>query len=204
MTWEDIFKRSGKFFYKPHPEIARVLKLMREQKVKKVLDLGCGTGRHTVLLARSGFEVFGLDNAPSGLKQCKEWLKEVGVKAKLVEASCYERLPYKDNFFDALISVQVIHHARLKEIKRCIKEIERVVKPGGVVFITVTKNKMKGRASKVKVIAPRTYVMLDGFEKGVPHYIYNKKLLREYFSNFKILDITLDDTNHYCLLALKK
>jgi ubiquinone/menaquinone biosynthesis C-methylase UbiE len=204
MTWEDIFKKRGKYFFKPHPQMNKVIKLLKKEKVSKVLDLGCGSGRHAVLLAKKGFDVYGMDVSQSGLKLTKKWLNELYLKARIKNASCYEKFPYKDNFFDALITVQVIHHARLKDIKTCIKEIERVVKPGGIVFITVTKNKMKHRATKVKVIAPRTYVMLDGNEKGVPHYIYNKKLLKEYFSNFKILDISLDDTGHYCLLAKKK
>ena len=82
--------------------------------------------------------------------------------------------------------------------------MERVLKPNGLVFVTVTRNKMKGRASKVKVIEPRTYVMLDGPEKGVPHYIYTKALLKKYFSNFKILDLYTDRHNHYCLLGKRK
>ena len=204
MAWENIFKKEGKVFHKPHPDLPEVIKLMKKNKVKRVLDLGCGSGRHTVLLAREGFEVYGMDNAPSGLRMTKKWLKELKLKAKIINSSCYKKIPFYDNFFDAVISIQVIHHAKLKDINHCISEIERILKPNGTVFVTVTKNKVKGRATKCKLIEPRTYVMLDGFEKGVPHYIYTKSLLKKYFHNFKILKLYTDKGNHYCLLGRLK
>ena len=204
MGWESIFKQSGKVFYKPHEDMKKIINLLKKEGVKKVLDVGCGSGRHIVLLSKEGFDIYGMDNAESGLKHIRKWLKELSLKAKLKNASCYKTFPYKDNTFDAIISTQVIHHAKLKEINFCISEIERVLKPNGLVFITVTKNKMKGRASKVKVIESRTYAMLDGTEKGIPHYIYTKVLLKKYFKNFKIFDIYTDKQNHYCLIGKLK
>jgi len=204
MGWESIFKKSGKVFYKPHEDMNKIINLFKKEGVKKILDVGCGSGRHIVLLSKEGFDVYGMDNAESGLKRTRKWLKELGLKAKLKNASCYKTFLYKDNTFDAIIFTQVIHHAKLKEINFCISEIKRVLKPNGLVFITVTKNKMKGRASKVKIIEPRTYVMLDGPEKGVPHYIYTKTLFKKYFKNFNIFSIYTDKYNHYCLIGKLK
>jgi len=202
-SWEAIFKKKGKVFYKPHESVVELIKLFNRNGVKRVLDLGCGSGRHTVYLAKQGFDVHGLDNSKSGLKMARRWLDELKLKGHLVNSSCYSQFPFKDDFFDAIISVQVIHHARLKDILKCISEIFRVLKPGGYVFVTVTKNRMKGRASKVKVIGERTYVMLDGPEKGIPHYIYTQSLLRKYFSRFEMIKIHEDKHEHYCLLGRK-
>lgn len=204
MGWESIFKKNGRVFYQPHEDMGKVIKLMKKEGVKRVLDLGCGSGRHVVLLSEEGFDVYGMDNAESGLRQCRKWLKELKLKAKLKNSSCYKRFPYQDKFFDALLSVQVIHHARLKDIGFCIREMERVLKPDGLAFVTVTKNKMKGRATKVKRIEPRTYIMLDGREKSIPHHIYTKALFKKYFSNFKVLDLYLDKEDHLCLLGKLK
>lgn len=141
--WEHIFKKKGKFFNRPHEDMRKLVQLMRKDNVKKVLDLGCGSGRHTVFLARHGFDAYGMDSSRSGLKLTRKWLKQTNLKARLKNASCYERFPYKDNLFDSVISIQVIHHARIKEIKYCISEIERILKPGGIAFITVPKKKEK-------------------------------------------------------------
>jgi len=167
-----------------------LVKLLRKNNAKKVLDLGCGSGRHAVFLAKAGFDVYGMDDSKSGLKQTKEWLRSLSLRAKLKNADCYKKFPHKDNFFDAIISVQVIHHAKIEDIGFCISEIERTLKPGGIVFITVPKTKTNNFRSKIKMIAPRTFVPLDGHEVGTPHYLFNKELLRKNFKNFKILSIT--------------
>ncbi len=206
MAWEEIFKKGGDhFLQKPHEAMPTLKKLFLKNNVKKVLDLGCGSGRHVIDFAKDGFDVYGMDNSPSGLKKTKEKLKQHKLKAKLKNADCFKTYPYKDNSVDAVISVQVIHHAKIKNIKKCISEITRVLKPKGYVFVTVTKCKYhKSTGTKMKMIEPNTYIMLSGFEKGIPHHIFSVARLREYFNKFKILDIWTDKADHYCLLGQLK
>ena len=204
-TWEEIFKEKGKVFHEPQEDLAGVIDLLRKEKVQKVLDLGCGSGRHAVMLAIAGFEVYGMDISATGLKITCEWLKKEGLSAKLKKGSCYSRFPYKDNYFDAVVSVQVIHHNYHDKIKYCISEIERILKPGGLVFITTAKRKTKYRAAKSKLVAPRTYVPVEGPENGLPHFIYTKQIMLDDFKNFSLLDFYVDKTGHYCFLGkLKK
>ena len=150
-------------------------------------------------LAKAGFDVYGMDSSKTGLKQTKEWLNKL--KANLKKSSCYKRFPYKNNFFDAILSIQVIHHAKIKDVRFCISEIERTLKPKGIAFITVPVYKKNKHRSRVKMIAKRTYIPLTGHEIGVPHYHYNKELMKKDFKNFKILDLYIDKGKHYCLLG---
>ncbi len=204
-TWEEIFRKGGKVFLEPQEDMKDILRFLKKNKVKKVLDLGCGTGRHTVMLAKAGFDVYANDVSKEGIRQTRKWLKDKNLKANIKHASCYKKFPYKDDFFDAVISIQVVHHNFHDKVKYCISEIERVLKPGGLAFITVTASKYKRRATKFKMPEPRTYIPLDGDEKGLPHFVYTKALIREDFKNFKILDIHKDKREHYCLLGeLKK
>ena len=46
--WESIFKQQGKVFIKPQEDIKKVIKFFKKEGVRRVLDLGCGSGRHTV------------------------------------------------------------------------------------------------------------------------------------------------------------
>lgn len=205
--WNRIFKKQGKIFLKPQENIPKIVKLFKKKGAKKVLDLGCGSGRHIVYLAKRGFEVYGIDIAPEGIKITKDWLRKEKLKANLKIGNIYKKLPYPNNFFDALISTQTLHHNRIGNIRKLIKEMERILKPGGFIFITVSKKKSikdipKEKMWKIKFIAPRTFIPLSHNEKGLIHYQFNKKLLRKEFKNFKIYDIWVESKGrHYCFLG---
>ncbi|MFA4998844.1 MAG: class I SAM-dependent methyltransferase [Candidatus Paceibacterota bacterium] len=204
--WDKIFKERGKYFTKPQKDIPRIVKLFKKKGIKKVFDLGCGSGRHIIYLAKQGFKVYGFDISEHGIKISRNWLKKEGLKANLKIGSIYKKLPYKDNFFNAVVSIRVIHHAKIKKVQKLIREIERILKPGGLLFITVAKSPPKKIIMPMvesKMIAPRTYVSLEGKEKGAIHYLYNKTLLKKDFRNFKIYNIWADSSTkkHYCLLG---
>jgi len=204
MSWEKIFKEKGRFFEKPHEDLPKLVRIFKKAKVKRVLDLGCGSGRHVVYLAKHGFEVYGFDLSKEGIRLAKQWLKEKNLKAKLKVGDMNKKFPYRDKFFDAIICVQVLHHNTARKIKKVISEIYRVLKPSGYLFVTVPKSRnVKFQGKKWKKIGYRTYVPLEGIEKGIPHFYFTKKLIREFFKDFEILDIHLDRYNHYCILMVK-
>lgn len=167
-----------------------------------VLDLGCGTGRHIVYLARCGFSVFGLDNSHQGLKITRQWLCEEGLKANLRSQSMTRKFPYKNSFFDAILSFQVIHHAKFASIQRIVRETKRVLKKNGLLFITVPSK--KNQATSYTQLEPNTFIPLDGPEKGLPHHYFTPEELREVFKDFNITDIHLDTWEHYCMSAFKR
>lgn len=102
--WNEIFKKYGKVFLEPQEDTERVAEIFRKNGVKKILDLGCGTGRHSVFFTKRGFDVYGIDIAEEGIRMTKEWLKKEGLRSKLKTGSIYGKLPYEANFFDAVIS----------------------------------------------------------------------------------------------------
>ena len=61
--WDDVFAKKGKYFTTPHPDMERLANLFDEKGVRRILDLGCGTGRHLLFLLKKGFEVYGLDGS---------------------------------------------------------------------------------------------------------------------------------------------
>lgn len=190
--WNKIFKQKGRSYTSPQNNMPKIVKIFKDHNVKKILDLGCGAGGNLVYLAKRGFEVYGIDIAKEGIKVAKDWLKENNFHTNLKVGNIYKKLPYNDNFFDAVISVRVLHHARIEDIRRAIKNVERVLKPNGLIFITVRKKIAKKDRLKFKLIASRTYVPMEGDEKGVTHYLFNKELLRKEFKNFKIHNLWLD------------
>jgi len=55
-AWDKAFKKEGKIFTKPQEDMPKIVKLFKKSGVKKVLDLGCGSGRHVVYLAKNGLK----------------------------------------------------------------------------------------------------------------------------------------------------
>jgi len=204
-TWNKTFKKKGKVFKEPQEDMPRVVKLFKKYNIKKVLDLGCGSGRHLVFLAKNGFDVYGIDMAESGIKISKKWLEKEGLKANLKISDIYKKLPYKDNFFDAIVSTQTLHHEKIGNIRKLIKEMKRILKPNSLIFITVLNLDIVPKNNK-KQIGPRTFLLLKSNDTDIPHYSFNKNSLKKEFKDFKIFKIWYEHKKrHYCLLGqLKK
>lgn len=94
-------------------------------KNKKILDLGCGTGRLNYKLSKKAKKMIGIDNSKEMLKIAKE--KKIQ-NSKFIYSNI-EKLPFKNNSFDIVVSSLAIEH--LKSINETIKETKRVLKPHG-------------------------------------------------------------------------
>ncbi len=203
--WDQIFSEKGRVFTAPHSYIERVVEKLDDSETKRILDLGCGTGRHVVYFARLGYDVYGFDASPKALSMAQEWLQEENLTASLREHLMEKPFPYDDDFFDAVISIQVIHHNLMKDIKKTVSEIERVLKPGGFLFVTfpiLHPGPVEDeRDWKLVEIEEGTYIPQKGWESGIPHHYFTLEEIPDVFNPFEILDIFLDDTDHRCVLA---
>lgn len=93
-----------------------------------VLDIGCGTGATIKELEAQG-TVMGMDISPSALGYCRD--REIDT----VCAADAANLPYRDERFDLVVSVDVLEH--VDDDIGALREIRRVCKPGGVIIFTV-------------------------------------------------------------------
>ena len=201
-SWENLFKQKGKIFLEPDEGVVALIPLLKERNTEKILDFGSGSGRHIIYLTNKGFKMSGFDSSESGNILTKGWLKHENLQADITLGDMRKKLPYSNNYFDGIISIRVMHHSEKKYISQLIHEFERLLKKGGVLFITVPS--LMNQGEKYKKLEERTYVPLDGEEKGLPHHFFTKSELRESFSNFDILDIHIDSIHHYCLTGVKK
>jgi len=209
--WNEVYKKEESFKYydlnNPHQDIPKLTKIF--SKNSKILDLGCGSGRNLIYLAKKGFQIYGLDSAEKGIKIIKQKLKKDNLQSKLTTQSFFQTLPYKDSSFDIIISIQSLQHGTETQIKKTIKEIHRILKPNGKIFVTLCGRYSKGKiryclVKTAKKIAPNTYKPTIGKEKDLTHFIYNKKLIQKHFKHFKITKFWKDDKDYYCFLAKKR
>jgi ubiquinone/menaquinone biosynthesis C-methylase UbiE len=98
----------------------------------KVLDVGCGTGRLLAQLrhALPHLELTGLDLSPFYLDEARRRLDGV----TFVEANA-EAMPLKDDAFDAAISVFLFHELPRNARRNVLREMARVVRPGGLLIL---------------------------------------------------------------------
>lgn len=99
----------------------RVL-LLVPAKVTRVLDIGCGNG--LTLDNINAKEKYGIDINPKNVEKCKQ----KGIHA--IEQSAEEKFPFKNNYFDVVISEELIEHLFFPE--KFLREIKRILKPHGI------------------------------------------------------------------------
>ncbi|MBD2307300.1 methyltransferase domain-containing protein [Chroococcidiopsis sp. FACHB-1243] len=171
-------------------EFAFKRQLVRQAGIEKgnrVLDLGCGTATLTLLLKKSHpeAEVVGLDGDPKVLEIAKTKAVKTGLKIALDRGMAFE-LPYPDRSFDRVLSSLVFHHLTRDNKVRTLKEVFRVLKPGGELHVA-DWGKPQNTLMRVAFLLVQ---MLDGFNTTADSV---NGLLPELFSQAGFEDIQQTD-----------
>ena len=116
--------------------------LLPIQPGDRLLDMGCGGGRHAFEAARRGARVVALDTDRSELSQVTAVFAAMAQAGEIPEggsglavsgdATC---LPFEDGSFDKVIAAEVLEHLPADQL--AMNEIARVLRPGGMVAVTV-------------------------------------------------------------------
>jgi len=105
--------------------------LYEGKNFSKILDIGCGIGSFIEAVTPFGYDNYGLEASEYGLKRCKE--KGINCSSFFLQKNT--PLPFNDNFFSLVVMNQVIEHVDKPTGQYYIKEILRVLEPGGVAII---------------------------------------------------------------------
>lgn len=104
-------------------------KLIGDVNSLKVLDFGCGNGWLSILLAKHGAKVWGIDISEELIKQANQFADKEGLSEKICfQVMAAENLSFEDNFFNLIIGSAILHHT---ELSLAINNLNRVLKPGG-------------------------------------------------------------------------
>jgi ubiquinone/menaquinone biosynthesis C-methylase UbiE len=177
----------------------RVVKTILGYKGKeaKVMDLGCGVGMTLSVLGGVFPKAIGVDVFEKEVKASREILKKCRLRNKVVKYNG-RKLPFGDNTFDVVTSIEVIEH--VEDPEQMLGEIKRVLKGDGILHIT-TANKLWPVEPHFKLwflsyLPPKWadwYVRVTGRGEGyqgihLPTYGQFRRTVEEYF---EVEDITL-------------
>ena len=96
-----------------------------------ILEAGCGLGQWVVYLSGLGYNIVGVEIVPYCIEICKTYFPNVDIRVGDVR-----NLPFPDAYFDGYISIGVIEHM-IEGPESTLKEMWRVLKPGGIAILTV-------------------------------------------------------------------
>ena len=97
----------------------------------KILDLGCGTGHFAKYIQSKGFEAHAVDPSVKMLEFARANFPDINFLEGVASS-----LPFPDNYFDLVISIEVLRYLDTTDVKQAYSEMYRVLKPGGRILIT--------------------------------------------------------------------
>jgi len=117
------------------PPITRFIREVGNASRMKLLDIGCGTGRslHQLARAHPSMRLHGADLSPAYIKLARKRLERVEELTLAVENG--EALPWADATFDIATSTYMFHELPRNARRNVVREMFRVVRPGGLVVI---------------------------------------------------------------------
>jgi len=168
-----------------------------------ILDVGCGSGRHLTYLGSCGFQVAGVDISPSGVRLARAACVARGIVLD-GRVSSMTTLPWPDNTFDGALSTSTIHHHLRDGIALALKEVLRVLKPGGIFLVDFPSTdtlmyeefRESFRKGDTMEVEPNTFVDerpgipdSDGF---LPHHFSDEADVRDLLRGFEIIKLWAD------------
>jgi SAM-dependent methyltransferase len=205
--WERIW-RSGDIpprYYSSAPPNESVVELAeRLPPGAFVLDVGCGIGRHLLYLGGRGFRMAGVDISPSGVQLSQQVCAQAGIPVD-ARVSDMNALPWADDTFDAAFSIATIHHHRRAGILDSLREVRRVLKPGGLLLADFpSTDTLKYHRARRQVeegvlveVEPNTFVsertdLPEHDDEFLPHHFCDEADLRDLLRDFDSIHLLAD------------
>jgi SAM-dependent methyltransferase len=186
--YDQLYARKVKVW--PSEDIVAFIEAHRSVLVgAKVLDIGCGAGRHALYMSRRGIDAYGIDLSRVAVEHARRWAAEEGLKARFQVGDSH-RLPYKNEAFAAAIAWESLFFGVTASVRAAIREVFRVLKDDGS-FLLLLKSKGDFRF--------RDYPRLDRHcaesEQDIPVTCFTREEIEREFSA-RATDLNIEISNH--------
>jgi len=135
-----------------------VVKYAEKKKETRILDAGCGTGG--ILKDLEGYKAWGLDISQEAIRFCR--LRKLN---NVINAST-SNIPFDDNSFDLIISLDVLYHLGVEDDRGALRELTRVLSEGGTLLLNLPAyDSLRGRHDRA--VHTRHRYTIDELEEKV-------------------------------------
>jgi SAM-dependent methyltransferase len=180
------------YWLEPAEEVRALLDRWKGAGLSRVLDLGCGLGRHALLFARAGFSVTGFDLSEIGLARMKALAADEGLRV-LAAHGDLRSLPFPDGSFDCVLAYRSIYHCDHQGLIESLGEARRVLARGGELFANfLSKESPYYRRGDGACSDPRVRMKVEEGGAVLPHCYLDEAELRFLLSGFRIESFVLD------------
>jgi SAM-dependent methyltransferase len=188
--WGEIFADPVMQGREPNPELMALIPGWQAAGCRRVLDAGCGVGRHLLPLLQAGFRVWGVDCDAQVLELGKARLAHCAAPvaaSNLVQADL-NRLPFAAGAFDLVVSVNVVNHGDAATFRDYCRELDRVLKTGGHLFIYTSPREAgeRVRLPQTRELEPGTLVDIATPDGAMVHHFPTPAELLEQFPRFAV------------------
>ena len=171
--WNGRFKREPFPWGKAQSKLADMAQqIFHDAGHKRILDLGCGSGRDSVYLARKGFNVVGMDPSHLAIRIARNWAKRSNLRIRFLREEL-QSTRLRPNSFDGIFSYNSLQYLLTqRERKMGVEKLVQILKPNGLLVLSVFSEREKSK------------------KKGRDVHLFTRKELLDLFSpHFEIIEL---------------
>lgn len=187
--WESA-RKSGRWKdpSAPLPAVEEFCGYLEDNGLRRILDLGAGGGRHTLLMAGKGLQVVALDVSDTAQNELDQRVRKAGLGNVTLVRHEMSALPFVDGYFDGVVCTNVLHHGRRAQVKTAFGESMRVLRKGGAALFVVVSDK-DFRFGTGTRLEQGTYVFTSGDEKGIVHHFFGRREFRALLGDLEVVKL---------------
>lgn len=204
--WDQSYKNKDNFVFYPHEEVIRFTAGYLRKRMglesfvdrhaysesPRVIDVGCGIGRHVVFLHEMGLEAYGIELSDEAVDFARRWSKRVGMEAAdshIVQGDISKPFPWPDGFFHAAVSHGVLDSMPFDIALASVDRLGAVLVDNGLFYCDLISG---DDSSHAREYSGEETVTTD-HEKGTVQSYFNFQKINEIFK----FGIMKDDRSHY-------
>lgn len=164
---------------------------IKSSNKNKILEIGSFSGNNLRYFIENGFKSYGIEINQKLVDLGISNLKRLKIKPPIIKIGTNTKIPFKNKFFDTLVSVNTIHYNSGAQVDKALQEYKRVLKNDGVLYLETLGKNHFAFGKKIRNLSYKSN--LKDFRKNhtfgfFDNSLHLKKTLKRYFNKVEIFE----------------